>query len=271
MLYCDFKKKYGTTSNIFTLNIKAELKLNAVNAIFGVSGSGKTSFLRVLSGLDIIDTGCIKTKEQVWINTENNLGLNPSKIKIAFVQQENNLFKNMTVLKNIQFACKNYDHLYFDEIISVLEVQRLLPKKPRQLSKGEAQRAGLAVALIQKPDYLFLDETLSALDEVLRKKIQFFLISIQKKMNFTLVLISHQLSEVLLMANHVVVIKNGSVTAQGTTDLLLNNTSNYLKGLVVKINQNHTTLLVGEQKIILPKQKIINPFFNLGDVVEFKP
>jgi len=269
MIYCQFQKTYHSKKSSFQLNIKASFLLKAINVIFGPSGSGKTSLLRLISGLDIIDEGSIRIKNKYWTQTTTKTNLPLNKREIAYVFQENSLFPNMTVLQNLNFVKKEINSPLLNDLIATLEIKHLLMNKPNELSGGQKQRVSLARAILQEPNFLLLDEPLTALDEVLRKKLQSYLITLQKKYKFTVIMVSHNLQEVLKIADHVCVLNYGEILEQGPANILLsNNPKNTLKGTVLKVENNSITVLIATQQIKIEKSKILKNNIAIGDFVE---
>lgn len=269
MIYCQFQKTYHSKKSSFQLNIKASFQLKAINVIFGPSGSGKTSLLRLISGLDTIDEGSIRIKNKYWTQTTTKTNLPLNKREIAYVFQENSLFPNMTVLQNLKFVKKEINSPLLNDLIATLEIKHLLMNKPNELSGGQKQRVSLARAILQEPSFLLLDEPLTALDEVLRKKLQSYLITLQKKYKFTVIMVSHNLQEVLKIADHVCVLNYGEILEQGPANILLSkNSKNTLKGTVLKVENNTITVLIATQQIKIEKNKILKNNIAIGDFVE---
>ncbi len=268
-MYCKLHKTYSNGKRTFLLNVTAHFKENKINVLFGPSGAGKTSLLRLISGLDTAEDGVIKFKGAYWLDIQKKQSLAIAKRNIAYVFQDYALFPNMTVLDNLNFVSKNINKELLNELITVLEIKHLLMTKPDELSGGQKQRIALARALVQQPDLLLLDEPLAALDEVLRNKIQIYLIQLQKKYEFTVIMVSHNLKEVLRIANHVVIINHGEIIDEGNSDILLNNNpNNTLKATVLNINYELVTIIIGVQQISINKNYIKETNYNIGDIVE---
>lgn len=268
---CQFTKTYQNKNNSFSLQIQTSFQHNAINVIFGPSGSGKTSLLRLISGLDTIDEGSIRVGKTYWTNTIKKINIPLKQRKIAYVFQENSLFPNMTVLKNLLFAQTQKNTDLLDELIATLEIKQILNSKPSQLSGGQKQRIALARAILQQPDYLLLDEPLTALDEPLRKKLQSYLVLLQKKHQFTVIMVSHNIHEVIKIADHVCLVNYGEVIEQGAPELLIaKNPNNTLTGTVLNIQDSLVSVLVGVQKIQLKTSQITTPNYSVGDEIVFK-
>ena len=183
-------------------------------ALYGESGAGKTSLLRMIAGLLRPDAGFIEFEEDVWLDTESGINRSPQQRKIGFVFQDYALFPNMTIRKNIAFGDPGND-AGLEELISIFELKNLENRYPDTLSGGQKQRVALARALIQKPGILMLDEPLSALDHAMRLKLQDYILRVHKEFNLTTILVSHDLAEIFKMADQVIVLSSGSVNQFG--------------------------------------------------------
>ncbi|MGY5351384.1 ATP-binding cassette domain-containing protein [Wenyingzhuangia sp. IMCC45533] len=271
MITCKINKTYHSEEKPFSLNIDAHFKLNSINILFGTSGAGKTSLLRLISGLDKPDSGSITYKKTTWYHAHHNKTVPVSKRNIAYVFQDYALFPNMTVLQNIQFAHHEKSKALIDDLIINLEIKHIIHSKPSKLSGGQKQRVALARAIAQKPDLLLLDEPLTAIDEVLRKKIQSYLKALQKKLNFTIIMVSHNLQEVLNMADYVVMMNYGEIIDEGKPEILLsNNTHNTLRGTVLKIDNSMITVLIATQTVKIERSQVISADYVIGDQVDVK-
>lgn len=271
MIICKLHKTYHTPKKSFVLDIDASFKLNAINVLFGPSGAGKTSLLRLLSGLDSPDKGSILVNDVYWLQTATKTNVPVHKRNIAYVVQDYGLFANMTVLNNLKFVKKHLNQELLNNVISTLEIKHLLMIKPNDLSGGQKQRVALARALVQEPQLLLLDEPLTALDEELRYKLQDYLIQLQQQYQFTVIMVSHNLQEVLKVAEHVCVINDGKITKQGNPNLLIpRNSKNTLKGTVLDIEDDMVSILIGVQQIKISKKQITTSNFNRGDVIDLQ-
>lgn len=270
-MYCQLKKTYKSKKRSFSIDIKTHFQDKAINVLYGNSGAGKTSLLRLLSGLDKADQGVIKINQTEWFNSQNNFSLALSQRNIAYVFQDYGLFPNMTVIENFKFVKKNLNHKLLKELLKNLDLENLLNSKPDSLSGGQQQRVALARAILQEPHFLFLDEPLTAIDETLRNKIQNYLIDLQQQKQFTIIMVSHNLQEVLKMAHYVCVLKDGQIIHQGKPDILLKpNTENTIKAKVLSINEDIVCAVIGIQKVDVQKNKILTSNYNIGEDIEIK-
>ena len=173
MIEIFLQKKLNASSGDMLLEVKTNIEQGQFVTLYGKSGAGKTSTLRMLAGLLKPDSGKISIHGNLLLDTSNQINLSPQKRKIGFVFQDYALFPNMTIIENLSFALnKNQDKKILDELIEIMEIGDLRNQKPHRLSGGQQQRVAVARALVQKPALLLLDEPLSALDEEMRNKIQ---------------------------------------------------------------------------------------------------
>ena len=193
----DLFHSFSTFQGIQKIEANLQISLGEYVSISGISGSGKTTFLRLISGLIQPQNGTICWGEQVWHDTKNKQCIPPQERNIGMVFQDYALFPNMNTLDNIIFACKEkVEKKYLHSILDTLGLDNYLPRYPHQLSGGQQQRVAIARALISKPALLLLDEPFSALDESLKKTIQSFIYEIHKQNSMTTLVVSHQISEI---------------------------------------------------------------------------
>ncbi|PAF45733.1 ATP-binding cassette domain-containing protein [Helicobacter sp. 11S02629-2] len=217
LINLDFTKKINAN---LTLDIKVSLKDYKCISIFGESGAGKSSVLRLIAGLDNVDSGVIQIGETTFESTKDKIRLKAQDRKCGFVFQHYALLPNLNVKKNILFgARKEEDKKDLDSIVSLLKIGHLLDKSIYKISGGEAQRVSLARALISKPRILLLDEPFSALDTDLRIALQNEFKMILEKLNITAFLVSHDIDEINTMSDYLLQLENGRIVR---SDSLLN-------------------------------------------------
>ncbi|OVE81928.1 hypothetical protein BVY04_02050 [bacterium M21] len=178
-------------------------------AVTGDSGSGKTTFLRILAGLDRPEHGRIVVGDQVWFDSEKKINLPIQKRRIGMVFQDFALFPNMTVRQNLLFARNAPARV--TELLDLVEMQALADSSITRLSGGQKQRVALARALMVDPDILLLDEPLTALDAGMRMKLQDELRRIQEQFKALIFLVSHDTDEVMSLARELLVISDGRI------------------------------------------------------------
>jgi molybdate transport system ATP-binding protein len=248
MIEIDIKKSFKNKKELINFHFKTVLEDNSLNAIYGQSGSGKTTFLRLLSGLEIPDTGYIKVDGKIWFDSNKKISLPPQKRDVGFVFQDYALFPNMTIIENLRFAQPKKDENFLQELLEMVELKDIQNKLPALLSGGQKQRTALARAVARKPKIFLLDEALSALDSTMRQQLQNDVDKIHKNFNMTTLLISHDIAEVYKLASHVKIVKNGKIIKEGTPDILFNksNISGKFKfsAKIVKIQKADAVFIV---------------------------
>lgn len=208
------KRLYGSDGE-FDLNLHLEIPLGKFVCIFGKSGAGKSTILRMLSGLCSPDRGKIIIGDKVFFDSARNINVPTQERKIGFVFQDYALFPHLNVYKNIIFAHKG-DKNRVDEVISLMELESFCDKKISTLSGGQTQRVALARALVSSPEVLLLDEPLSAIDRQMRYKLQEELKNLSNHFNISSFLVSHDLGEVFRLSDYVAELKDGKITKFGT-------------------------------------------------------
>lgn len=209
------KRLHGTEGEMI-LNFHQNIENQGFIALFGKSGAGKTSILRMLAGLMQADKGRIMVNDTVWLDTTRKVNWSPQKRQVGFVFQDYTLFPNMTVEENLKFALrKNQNAKVIEELIELIELEGLKKRYPITLSGGQQQRVALARALVQQPRLLLLDEPLSALDREMREKLQNYLLEIHERYQLTTILVSHDEAEIVKMADKILVLEGGEVVKSG--------------------------------------------------------
>lgn len=223
MIKIDINKAFSTHGKEININLQSEWEEGKIIAIYGKSGVGKSSLLRMLAGLIKPDSGTITIGDNTWFNHNKGINIKANKRSVGFLFQDYSLFPNMNVLKNIKYGLEDdRDNELLERIIDIADLGDLLDRMPSSLSGGQQQRAALARAIVRKPKLLLLDEPLSALDPQMRVKLQEEILSIQSIIKTSIVFVSHHLPEVFKLADEVLVMENGSFTQRGTPSELFN-------------------------------------------------
>ena len=186
-------------------------------SLFGESGAGKTTFLRILAGLTQPQEGLIEVDGEIWFDSRRKINRSIQQRSIGFISQENSLFPNMTVRENLEYACgKRKEHHAIKEWIITMGLKGLENQKPDKLSGGQKQRVALIRALINQPKILLLDEPLSDLDIQARLNLQDEIIKVYQRTKITTILVSHDLSEVFKLSKKIFVIDHGKIIRSGS-------------------------------------------------------
>lgn len=249
MIKIDVHKKLRAFDSEMNFHIQCQIKKGELVTLYGESGAGKTSTLRILAGLLKPDKGEITINEVSWIDTKNKIFLAPQKRNIGYVFQDYALFPNMSVLQNLEFASgKGQNKKVIAELIEMMELGDLQNRKPQTLSGGQQQRVALSRALVRKPDVLLLDEPLAALDYKIRLKLQDYITRIHKEYNLTTILVSHDIGEIMKLSDRVFVLEQGKIARQGIPSEIFSNQkiSGKFKfiGEILKIEPQDVVLIV---------------------------
>jgi len=249
MIEIDFTKTLDGGAGSFDLELKLAIEAGAFTTIYGASGAGKTSTLRMISGLMTPDRGSLVVNDEVWYDSSKKINKKPQERSIGFVFQDYALFGHMTVLENLIFAKGKKDGTNsIDELLEVMELQQLQHRKPETLSGGQKQRVALARALVQKPKLLLLDEPFAALDNTIRFKLHEYLKRVQERYDLTTILISHEVGEIIKLADKVVCLEQGKISKIGSPDTVFTNQNLSGKfkfpGVVVKVEREEIISVV---------------------------
>jgi molybdate transport system ATP-binding protein len=199
----------------------ATFELGTTSAIYGRSGVGKSTILRMIAGLDHADKGTIIFNNEVWYDQSKKINLSIATRKTGFVFQDYNLFPNMTVEGNLNYASTNGISAQIKHLLEVTDLMKILKSYPRELSGGERQRVSIVRALCQSPRLLLLDEPFSALDDASIGDLIRELRVVQKETSTTILMVSHRKDVIFEMSDSVVHLRDDGGIEQGRpTDLL---------------------------------------------------
>jgi len=250
MIKLNLKKALDAMDGKMELNVAMKIRKNSLTTIFGESGAGKTSILRMISGLMDPDNGNIEVNGKTWYNSSAGINLKTQNRRIGYVFQDYALFPNMTVKENLTYALeKRQDPGIVSELLDIIELENLKNRKSGTLSGGQKQRVSLARALVGNPDILLLDEPLSALDEEIRSKLQDYILMVHEKYKLTTILVSHDLPEIFKLSDQIFLLKKGKIERSGTPSevFLSNNISGKYRftGTIIEKTKNDVVYVVG--------------------------
>ncbi len=209
-------KKLSSSTGPSQLDVAFELEQGKLLTIYGSSGAGKTTILRIIAGLTRAESGYVEANNEAWFNSAKNINLPAAKRSVGLVFQDFALFPNLTIRENLEFALqKGDDKKLLDELLELMELQQLQHMKPGILSGGQKQRVALARAIVRKPAILLLDEPLSALDDAMRYKLQDMIIKVHRNYKLTTILVSHHLPEIYRLSDEVICLEKGLIQKQG--------------------------------------------------------
>lgn len=216
MIKVKVKKSLMTGTGPMQLDIDVEIKEGGISTFFGPSGVGKTTVLRMIAGLTNPDEGFIQVNDDMWFDSSRKINKSTQDRQIGFVFQDYNLFPNMTVRENLQYALKNKKTSFLiDEFLEMAALTELADRKPAHLSGGQKQRVALVRTLLNKPQLFLLDEPFSALDLDMRIRLQDEFLSISNRFEIPTIFVSHDISEVFKLSRRVFVMKDGKIVRSG--------------------------------------------------------
>lgn len=199
----------------FTLDVRLDQPARGVTALFGQSGSGKTTVLRCLAGLERAQ-GHVQLGDSVWQDARRFVPTHRRALGVVF--QEASLFPHLSVAANLDYGARRragagkVDRAH---LLALLGIGHLLARKPDTLSGGERQRVAIARALFAAPELLLMDEPLAALDDARRAEILPYLDALHAELDIPVVYVTHSVAEVARLADHVVVLDAGRVRWAG--------------------------------------------------------
>jgi molybdate transport system ATP-binding protein len=219
MLAVDVEKKLGE----FSLAAKFETA-GGVTALFGASGSGKTSIVNMIAGLIAPDRGRIALDDTILFDSASRINVRPHRRRVGYVFQEGRLFPHLTVAQNLDYGrwmgALPADPAERERIVALLDIGHLLSRRPGKLSGGERQRVAFGRALLMQPRLLLLDEPLASLDRARKLEILPYLARLRDEAKVPMIYVSHQAGEIVKLASQVVRIEDGRVLASGGLALL---------------------------------------------------
>lgn len=255
MISFDIAKSLDGSAAGLNLALKSRIDQGSLVALFGSSGAGKTSVLRMLSGLMAPDQGLIEVGGECWFDSQRGINLAPQRRSIGFVFQDTALFPNMTVRENIAYGVSSGETQWIEELLALTELHALQARRPARLSGGQKQRVAIARALARKPKLLLLDEPLSALDASARSRLQDVIAHAHERLGMTTLLVSHDVSEVFRLAIRVLHLDGGRIIADAPPEQLFLPASSgdtlRLRAQVLAVRPTPTgcvlSLLIGQQ------------------------
>ena len=209
LLEVSIKKKLA----FFDLDISFTLKKGLL-AVQGFSGSGKTTTLDCISGINTPDSGYIKLNDKYMYSSDEKINIKPKNRHIGYVFQNYALFPNMKVKENILFGVdkKNKDNVeYAMDLSERMKIEHLLYRYPSDISGGEKQRVAFARALAVKPKILLMDEPFSALDEDLKQRLYQDFLEFKSNEKIPMILITHNNTEAKILSDEIIYVENGKI------------------------------------------------------------
>ena len=236
-------------------DVSLDIKSESFTVLVGPSGCGKSTMLRMIAGLEEINSGSISIDDQIVNN------LPPKERDIAMVFQSYALYPHMTVFDNMAFGLKLEkrskeeinERVY--EAAKILQIENFLQRKPKQLSGGQRQRVAIGRAITRKPKVFLFDEPLSNLDAALRVQMRVELAKLHDQLNATMIYVTHDQTEAMTLADDIVVLDQGIVSQNGSPMDLYNSPNNIFVGG-----------FIGSPKMNFIKSKILSKSSNKTEV-----
>ena len=252
-------------------DLSFDIPADKVTCLLGASGSGKSTILRLISGLLTPHSGIITLRHDI-VSRDNKILVKPEKRHIALMFQDYALLPFMSVLDNVLFAVKSKQPNDVQKASDILKDLGLFPhkdKSPNYLSGGEQQRLALARAIMQNTDIVMLDEPFSNLDSALRRRLREETLSVLKNHHKTILMVTHDPTEAFLSADNVIYLRDGKIIQSGTPEAIylqpknldialfsgaMNILSGTIEGRYAKTQLGHlpvTTPLTGEVMVAI--------------------
>jgi molybdate transport system ATP-binding protein len=195
------------------LDVRLHTAHGQITALFGASGSGKTTVLRAIAGLLTPAEARIECDDEVWADTGRRIAMPAHRRQVGFVFQDGALFPHLTAGEHVEIAALHLPRGLrgprVREILALVHLEGLAGRRPAELSGGEQRRVGMARALARDPAVLLLDEPFSGLDRRVRDAMQRELLALRERVPIPIVLVSHDFTDVARLADDVVTIAGG--------------------------------------------------------------
>jgi len=263
-LIAEFEKHFPG-GPVIQVELRRPADAFSLTVLFGRSGSGKSTTLRCLAGLERPERGTIRFGDEIWFDAARGIFLPPQRRRIGYLFQDYALFPHLRVSQNIGYGLGKIAvperRQRIEEITALLGLAGLEDRYPRQLSGGQQQRVALARALVCRPRLLLLDEPLSALDapsrEDLRRQLRQWLVELR----MSTILVTHDRIEALALGDHVVVFEAGRVCQSGSVQQVFSapvdravarlvGVDTIERGMVVQVGDGLATIQVGPKQLI---------------------
>jgi len=257
----------------FALDAALALPLAGVSAVFGPSGSGKSTLLRVIAGLERRPGNQVSVGAEHWQDDARRLFVPAHRRRVGFVFQDTRLFRHLSVRENLHYGFRRTrrdERLFTPErMVEVLDLGRLLQRRPGTLSGGERQRVAIARALLTSPRLLLMDEPLASLDAGRKEEILPFVERVATETHIPILYVSHAIDEVLRLASTVVLLDEGRVRAVGPLEEITNRldlrpyTGRLDAGSVLRVRVDAHDEASGITTLAFPGGRLLGPAIDL--------
>ncbi len=251
----------------------------------GPSGCGKSTTLRMIAGLEEISDG------ELWIDDKMVNDVEPKDRDIAMVFQNYALYPHMTVFDNMAFGLKLRKvpkaeiKAKVEDAARILDLEKLLDRKPKALSGGQRQRVAMGRAIVREPKVFLMDEPLSNLDAKLRVQMRSEIAALHQRLGATIIYVTHDQTEAMTLGTRIVVLKDGDIMQVDSPQTLYNEPDNlFVAGFIgspqmnfldaeVVVNGDSVTLKFGENSVVLPesKAKAVKPYAGKTVILGIRP
>lgn len=258
MIEVDVERRIGN----FHLAASFAAEAVGITALFGRSGSGKTTLVNLLAGLLRPDRGTIKIGNQVLFSSASRIDLPPERRRLGYVFQDGRLFPHISVRGNLLYGMRHRRAeravVDFDAAVQLLGIEKLLTRRPRDLSGGEKQRVAIGRALLSNPRLLLMDEPLAAIDAARKSQILPFIERLRDELRIPIIYVSHAMDEIIRLADNLVIISEGHVAAVGTVEDLTSRldlrplTGRYEAGAVIPVTVAQEDSGDGLSELVFP-------------------
>ena len=212
-------------------NLSLEIELNKLTCLLGGSGSGKTTILRIIAGLENPQLGEVSINSKV-LTSNNNIIIPPNERKLGFIFQDLALWPHLSVFDNIAFGLierkENNIKEKVYEILDYFNLKELSVKFPNQLSGGQKQLVAISRSLVLKPDVLLMDEPLNNLDVKLKRRILDYIKNLKHEFNLTIVYVTHDHKEAFAVSDKIVILDKGKIEEIGTIEQIKQSSNEFV-------------------------------------------
>jgi len=259
--------KVQIDTKIGDFHLKINLFISSgINCLYGPSGSGKTSIVNCIAGLIKPKKALIQISDKVLNSSERKFFLPIHKRLIGYIFQDSRLFPHLTVRQNLLYgqSIRKFQKKIFiyDDIVKLLNLEKILLRYPYNLSGGEKQRVSIGRAILSQPDILIMDEPFASLDQKRRNELLQYIIKINKKYKIPIIYVSHSLFEIFLLGKTINFINNGNLVFSGSKEKSLSFYNNnressfensFVTGRVSKVRKEDglSELNIGKEKLLI--------------------
>ena len=213
-LSVDVRKRHAGGPEIVAA-LRLPLGTHTVMVLFGPSGAGKTTVLRLIAGLDAPDAGSIRCGDEVWYDGARGMHMPPQLRHVGYLSQDYAIFPHLTVSNNVAYGARG---AAVQDLLARFDLSDMADRYPRQLSGGQLQRVALARALAAEPRLLLLDEPLSALDTPTRLRMRADLRQLLASVQVPAIVVTHDRTEALALGDSMAIMIDGKLRQAGAVE-----------------------------------------------------